>query len=247
MEGPMRPLSADEPFQFACSDQVACFNDCCQDLNQFLTPYDILRLKKHLGLTSAQFLEQYTSLHIGPETGLPIITLRPDYAAGLKCPFVTPQGCRVYEDRPASCRMYPLARAIVRSRLTGQIEEQFMLLKEPHCRGFERGPQMTAHEWMRQQDLIIHNAMNDRMMAIISLKRQLKPGPLDLKASRMFSMASYDLDAFRKHIAANGLPDTLDTQGINLTTLPTDDVALLKIAFKWILHELFDITESELQ
>jgi len=238
MKGQMTPLPADESFQFTCSNQVSCFNDCCRDLNQFLTPYDILRLKKHLGLTSAQFLAQYTSQHVGPETGLPIITLRPDYAADLKCPFVTPQGCRVYEDRPASCRMYPLARAIFRSRLTGQIEEQFVLLKEPHCRGFEQGPQITAHEWMQQQDLTIYNDMNDRMMAIISLKRQLKPGPLDLKASRMFSMACYDIEAFRQYIATNELPDNLNTQGIDFATLPTDDVALLKIAFKWVLDEL---------
>ena len=243
----MTPLPADEPFQFSCSNKVPCFNDCCRDLNQFLTPYDILRLKKNLRLTSVQFLKQYTSQHIGPETGLPIITLRPDYTTNLKCPFVTPQGCSVYEDRPASCRMYPLARAIFRSRLTGQIEEQFMLLKEPHCRGFEHGPKMTAHEWMRQQDLTVCNAMNDRMMAIISIKRQLKPGPLDMKTNRMFSMACYDLDAFRQYIAANGLPDNLDTQGVDLATLPTDDVALLKIAFKWILHELFDVTESEIK
>jgi len=242
----MTPLPADEPFQFACSNQVPCFNDCCRDLNQFLTPYDILRLKKHLGLTSAQFLEKYTRQHIGPETGLPIIALQPDYAADLQCPFVTPQGCRVYENRPASCRMYPLARAIFRSRQTGQIEEQFMLLKEPHCRGFEHGPQMTAQEWMQQQDLTVYNAMNDRMMVIISIKRQLKPGPLDMKTSRMFSMACYDLDAFRQYIAEKGLPDDLDTQGVELATLQTDDVALLKIAFKWILHELFNVTETSL-
>ena len=60
----------------------------------------------------------------------------------------------------------------------------------------------------------------------------------------MFSMASYDIDAFRQHIAANGLPDNLDTQGVDLATLPTDDIALMKIAFKWILHELFDVTET---
>ncbi len=91
---------------------------------------------------------------------------------------------------------------------------------------------------MQQQDLSIYNDMNDRMMAIISLKRQLKPGPLDLKASRMFSMACYDIEAFRQYIATNELPDNLNTQGIDFATLPTDDVALLKIAFKWVLDEL---------
>jgi len=241
----MIPLSADKPFQFACSSQVPCFNDCCRDLNQFLTPYDILRLKKCLGLTSTQFLGQYTSQHIGPETGLPIITLRPDYTSGLKCPFVTPQGCRVYADRPASCRIYPLARAIIRSRQTGQIEERFMLIKEPHCHGFAHGPQITAHEWIQQQDLTVYNAMNDRMMAIISLKRQMKPEPLDLKASRLFSMACYDLDAFRQYIETNGLPDNSVAQGIGPEPLLTDDVVLLKFAFKWIIHELFDMDDSE--
>jgi len=245
LEDHITPLPADKPFQFACSSQVPCFNDCCRDLNQFLTPYDILRLKNCLGLTSGQFLEQYTSQHIGPETGLPIITLLSDHASALQCPFVTPQGCRVYEDRPASCRMYPLARAIFRSRQTGQIEEQFILLKEPHCRGFEQGPQMTAYEWMQKQDLTLYNAMNDRMMAIISLKRQMKPEPLDLKASRMFTMACYDLDAFRQYIESNGLQDDLDTQGIDLTTLSTDDTALLQIALKWIVYELFDVGDSK--
>jgi hypothetical protein len=59
----MIPISIDDTFKFSCSAKVPCFNECCQDLNQFLTPYDILCLKNHLGMTSGAFLERYTTTH----------------------------------------------------------------------------------------------------------------------------------------------------------------------------------------
>ena len=74
MNDKLRAISPNEQFRFACSPAVACFNECCRDLNQFLYPYDILRLKKGLGMSSGEFLERYTTRHIGPESGLPIVT-----------------------------------------------------------------------------------------------------------------------------------------------------------------------------
>ena len=41
MENDMIPLARDDQFQFACGPEVPCFNACCRDLNQFLTPYDL--------------------------------------------------------------------------------------------------------------------------------------------------------------------------------------------------------------
>ncbi|MBF0378397.1 MAG: YkgJ family cysteine cluster protein [Desulfamplus sp.] len=132
----MIPIGVDEPLPFECSPDVSCFNECCRDLNQFLTPYDILRLKNNLGIKSDEFLKKYTSRHNGPESGLPVVTFKPDPASGLACPFVRESGCSVYKDRPASCRMYPIARAVVRSRQTGELSEHFALIEEPHCCGF---------------------------------------------------------------------------------------------------------------
>ena len=43
-------LSEDSSFTFACHPGVPCFNDCCGDVNIFLTPYDILRLKQALNM-----------------------------------------------------------------------------------------------------------------------------------------------------------------------------------------------------
>ncbi len=233
MSEEMIPIGIDEPLLFECSPDVSCFNACCRDLNQFLTPYDILRLKKNLGITSDEFLKKYTSRHNGPESGLPVITFKPDPASGNACPFVRESGCSVYPDRPASCRMYPIARAIVRSRQTGQLTEYFALIEEPHCNGFahkngyidryisnknidvkesaqsERAisqGQLTVREWLKRQDVELYNHMNDKMMDIISLKNRIIPGKLDGVDGEKFYLASYDLDTFRSKIFEGGLP-----------------------------------------
>jgi len=242
MNNNMIPLSLNDTFTFSCSEQVPCFNECCKDLNQALTPYDILRLKNHLDVSSSSFLERYTSQHIGPESGLPIITLKTDHARKLKCPFVTITGCSVYEDRPSSCRIYPLVRAASRSRETGEIVEQYMLLKESHCLGFHQSQAQTVRDWVENQGLTIYNQLNDMLMDIISLKNILKPGQLDFKSGRLFHRACYDLDTFRSHIFARGILNDQKIDPGTLDLVKEDDVELLKLGFKWIKQELFGKT-----
>jgi Fe-S-cluster containining protein len=239
MDNTVIPLSLDDAFQFSCSEQVACFNECCRDLNQFLTPYDILRLKRHLGISSQSFLQGYTVQHIGPESGLPIISLKAGGPPALKCPFVTPSGCSVYEDRPSSCRTYPVARVISRCRETSQTTERFMLIKEPHCQGFLQAKTQTVREWIESQGISVYNEMNDGLMEIISLKNRLMPGPLDLKDKRLMYMALYDLDAFRAYLFDRGALEECIIGSEAPPAIETDDVALLKFAFKWIRHALF--------
>jgi len=240
LEPKLTPIALQDTFCFECSPDVPCFNECCRDLNQFLTPYDILRLKNHFGLPSGKFLEQSTSQHIGPETGLPIVTLKPVAGNGLICPFVSPDGCKVYGNRPSSCRTYPLVRGLSRSRQTGEITQQFMVLQEPHCLGFKAGGRQTVRQWMEGQEIAIYNSINDRMLDIISLKNQLIPGPLDLKSRHMFYLALYDLDNFRSQIKRNGLLDDFDIDTKTLDKAMEDDLALLELGMRWVKKVLFD-------
>jgi Fe-S-cluster containining protein len=240
VEPDVTPISLKESFCFACHPEVPCFNECCRDLNQFLTPYDILRLKNHLGLSSGQFLEQYTSQHVGPESGLPIITLKPGDQKNLICPFVTPQGCRVYENRPSSCRIYPLMRGVARSRETGRMTEQFMVLKEPHCCGFEGGQTKTVQQWIEDQEIAIYNEINDKLMQIISLKNRRIPGVLDIKSRHLFFTALYDLDSFRSQIASNGLLGDCQFDSSMVDKALKDDLVLLEVGMKWIERVLIE-------
>ena len=238
-ENNMTPFALNDAFRFSCSKRVPCFNECCKELNQYLTPYDILRLKNRLDLPSGLFLQRYTVQHTGPASGLPIITLKANHEKELKCPFVTSKGCGVYEDRPSSCRTYPLARIVSRSRETGRTNERYLLLQESHCRGFEQKQTQTVREWIKSQELAIYNQMNDMMMEIISLKNRLMPDQLDIKVSLAFRTACYDLDKFRTDIFEKGFLDDLDLDPDTLETAKNDDLVLLKVGLEWIKQRLF--------
>ena len=241
----MTPLSANDTFLFSCSKKVSCFNECCRDLNQFLTPYDILRLKHRLELSSRLFLERYTTQQTGPETGLPIITLKTNDPHKLRCPFVTSSGCSVYEDRPSSCRIYPLVRMASRSRETGKIAEQYILLKESHCLGFEQGRTWTIREWIQDQNVTIYNEMNDMLLEIIGLKNRLLPGSLDIKSRFAFHMALYDVDTFRSQIFEQNILDQWNLDEKTLDSVKNDDVELLKLGHRWIRKILFGNFEQD--
>ncbi len=245
MDDNLTAIAPDTTFRFACSPAVACFNECCRDLNQSLYPYDILRLKKRLGLSSVEFLEHYTTRHIGPESGLPIVALKAAAAERLACPFVTQKGCRVYPDRPASCRTYPLVRAISRNRETGKVNEHFMLLKEPHCSGFEAPTAQTVSQWTNNQEIEIYNHFNDQLLDIIRLKNQLRPGPLDLKARHLFYVALYDLDRFRNQMINNKLLDDIAVDPQKLAAAKIDDTALLEVGMAYVKQNLFNAKQSE--
>ncbi|MCF6249095.1 MAG: YkgJ family cysteine cluster protein [Desulfobacula sp.] len=236
----MVPVDPDSKITFDCSSQNECFNECCRDLNQALTPYDVLRLKNNLGLSSQKFLRTCTSLHHGPTSGLPVVEFKPNPDAGYECPFVTKKGCSVYPDRPASCRMYPLARAIARSRETGQIVEYFALIEEPHCKGFGKKNGQTVRDWLKDQDVDMHNAQNDKLMELISLKNRIMPGKLEGALADKFYLALYDIDEFREQIMNKNLLKGLEIPKSVFDALKADK-ALLNFGLSWVKKELFGI------
>jgi len=244
MEPDLTPINVDQAFRFACSPQVSCFNACCHDLNQMLTPYDILRLKNGLKMPSDRFLKDFAQQHIGPETGLPVITLKPQDTKDLICPFVTPTGCRVYPDRPASCRIYPLVRAISRDRESGSVKAHFALLREDHCCGHQQDESQTVQQWITGQELAVYNRHNDKLIEIIALKNQFKPGPLNLVPRRQFHLALYDLDNFRERLCnGNWLSDANLPPGL-IQDAMNEDLALLHIAYIWVAANIFEIPVS---
>ncbi len=240
----MVPVHPDERMNFRCGSENTCFNACCRDLNQTLTPYDILRLKRHLKMSSQEFIRTYTSLHHGPESGLPILTFKSNPETGHACPFVTARGCSVYEDRPASCRMYPLARAVSRSRDTGQINEFFARIEEEHCKGACSISKKTVREWLDEQNVETHNIQNDKLMQLIHLKNTMLPGRLDGAQSDIFYLALYDLDEFRTRIFDAGLIADLDIPAGFLEQVKANDEALLDFGIQWIKYMLFGIELS---
>lgn len=232
-------IGPEEFFNFLCDNSVSCFNQCCVDVNQFLYPYDIIRLKNGLGISSGEFLDKYAMIYAGDSTGLPVVSFRTNASDGHACPFVSESGCQVYNDRPASCRIFPLARAISRSRETGEITEHFALIKDPVCQGFGKGEKVKVRDWIATQEIEEYNRFNDKMIELISMKNQIMPGPLDGDARDKFVLACYNIDEFRRQIVEDGLIPESEFTPERYETIKTDDVALLEEGMKWIQSQLF--------
>ncbi len=110
-----RKLLVEDKFRFDCHPGVSCFTRCCKDADMYLYPYDIIRMKNRLGISSDRFLEQNTFRAIRDNPYFPSLMLKMSDDKEKSCQFLSSEGCTIYEDRPFSCRAYPLEHAVART------------------------------------------------------------------------------------------------------------------------------------
>jgi hypothetical protein len=154
------------------------------------------------------------------------------------CPFVTPEGCAVYEDRPGACRTYPLGRAASKTKGQKQSSEAYFVVREDHCKGFEESRCWTVREWLEHEGLDEYNRCNDSWTGIITTSYPLLERGLDEKKLAMFLMASYNLDKFRRFLFESSFMDRFEVSNSEKAQIQKDDVALLEFALKWISYFL---------
>jgi Fe-S-cluster containining protein len=150
-------LGPKSKFKFRCHPGVSCFTKCCRGINIILTPYDIIRLKNRLQLSSEEFLAIYTQPQILEKTDLPVVTLKLLDDDQTSCPFVREDGCIVYTDRPTTCRYYPLGVASLRHKEGADDEGFYFFVHEPHCKGFEEEQEWTVNHWRKNQGVDLHD------------------------------------------------------------------------------------------
>ncbi|MHC1741491.1 MAG: YkgJ family cysteine cluster protein [Syntrophobacteraceae bacterium] len=227
-------------FKFKCYKDISCFNKCCMNTDMLLTPYDILRMKNRLGLTSEEFLKKYTYVHIDEASSHPFAVLKMNDDDDGRCPFVTSDGCSIYEDRPANCRYYPVGKGIVmKESEAGPIpQEFFFFIREPNCTGYDQDKEWTIDSWRVSQGVDVYDDMN-REWAQIQLRRDNPGQPkLDKNKQPLIYMASYDLDRFRKFVFESGFVNMFDLDMDEVEKMKTDDVALMKFGFKYLKYIL---------
>ncbi len=234
----LRPLSG-KTFRFRCHKDIQCFTRCCADLDLLLTPYDILRLKRRLGLSSQDFLERYADTLFERHPRFPVVMLRMLEGSGKKCPFVASSGCSLYEDRPSSCRLYPLGRAALKTDSLANAKEKHFLVKEAHCMGFSEDQEWTVEEWVNNQGMDEYNVMNDLWLEILSSPKSMGSGKDLERKIQMFAVACYDLDRFRGFILEGPFLKRFELDQALREDLRMDDSALLSFAFQWLKFSLF--------
>ena len=234
----MQPLKNDR-FKFDCNTGLSCFTKCCAKLNLVLTPYDVIRLKKRLDLTSGEFLKRHTRSSIEKNYGIPIVQLRMNEDKAGKCPFVSPHGCMVYEDRPGACRIYPIGRAASKIHDGNRTGEYYFIVREAHCLGFHEEKEWEIREWVADQGLDQYNVMNDYFLEITAGRTPRMIKKLSDAQLKMFYTACYSLDEFRRFIFESTFLSRFDIEQDLIRRIEIDDVELMKFGSRWLKFSLF--------
>jgi len=234
-------LSLDSPLQFDCHPGVSCFTACCHNIQIVLTPYDILILRKRLNIPAHEFLVQYTDPTYLEKTDMPGVQIKLTEEKNA-CPFVTPEGCSVYEDRPTACRYYPVGMADFHEGGEEGIREDkfYFLVKESHCKGFEEKKQWTIGEWRADQGVDQRDDMNKEWLRLVMRRKSFgHQANLSEAAQRMFFMASTDLDHFRRFVFESSFLESYEVDEETVAKIKEDDIALMLFSFQYLANTLF--------
>lgn len=241
-QSPLIPtkLSLDNTIPFRCHPEIACFNECCKNIDIMLTPYDILRLKNRLAVTSSEFLASYTIPFEMDSHGMPGVKIRTVEQTTV-CPFLRAEGCSVYTDRPTACRYYPVGLLSMRLQDSPTDEEAYFVVKEEHCLGHEESRNLTIRAYRQEQGVDEYDLINREWRQIVLKKRSAGPtiGQPSLRSFQLFFLASYNLDDFRQFVQSPGFLEVYDLNAETVTQLQTDEVALLKFGSKLLKQVLF--------
>ena len=238
---PVQPtrLELEDEIKFRCHKGISCWNQCCARADVTLAPYDIIRLKKNLGMDSTEFLAKYSVPFEIDAHGIPGIKLRTDDSGA--CQFMTDEGCSVYEDRPTACRYYPSGLLSMRALGEAKDEQHFLLIKEDHCKGHEEDNIITIGDYRKEQQVEEFDELNRDYYRIILKKKSTGPtiGAPSEMSLQLFFMASYDVDRFRRFVMSEAFIKMYDLTNEEYDALEKDDVELMKFGFTLMKQVFF--------
>ena len=233
---PGRRLKQSDSFKFQCHPEIACFNRCCRNLNLFLYPYDVVRLKRRLNITSDHFLDRYVAIVLRPSNFFPEVLLKMSDNLEKTCPFLDTSGCTVYPDRPDTCRSFPVEQGVFYDADHDKSEPIYFFRPPDFCLGQHEEKEWTTQTWSKDQDAVIYNRMTARWSALKRLF-QTDPwgpqGPEGPKAKMAF-MATYNMDKFRGFLFNSTFLKRYKVKTKVLKVIRSDDVKLMKFGFEWV-------------
>jgi len=225
-----------ETFNFDCHSGVTCFTRCCRDADMYLYPYDVIRMKNRLNISSEKFLDRYTFQAIRDNPYFPSLMLKMTDGNEKPCPFLADNGCTIYQDRPFSCRAYPLERAVARIDNDDGRTVLYFIAKDSYCMGHKESCEWTIKGWIEDQQLTPYNEMNDLWVDIDTLFRANPWGPqgTNSPALKMAFMACFNVDEFKKFIFESTFLSRFDVSRQRICRLKDSDVELMKFGFDWV-------------
>lgn len=248
-QGPVVPTMVEggHKIQFSCHKGISCWNACCANIDISLTPYDIVRLKQYLGITSTEFLREYTVPYEMEKDGIAGVKFRP-VDGGTACRFMKPEGCGVYENRPTACRYYPVALLSMRKQDEYVDTQSYALVKEDHCKGHEVARTISIDGYRQEQGIPEFDALARGWRQLVLKKKSSGPtiGSLSLKSRQLFFMSCYDVDTFRSFVDSEAFGKLFKLGADEKAMLMADDVELMQFSFRFLKQVLFGEKSIEL-
>ncbi len=242
-------LKPGDTFRFRCYPGIGCFNRCCRNLNLFLYPYDVVRLKKRLAITSDQFLDRHVDVVLREGSFFPDVLLKMAENAEKTCPFLTDSGCSVYPDRPDTCRRFPVEQGLLYGDDPSAPELVQFFRPPEFCLGRHEPDQWTAETWSADQEAERYEKMTIRWAKIRRLFAADPwggEGPEGPKAKMAF-MATYNLDRFREFVFESSFLRRYKVKKDVLKRCRAGDSALLGLGFDWLGLFLFGIGSKKIR
>ncbi|MGA9396597.1 MAG: YkgJ family cysteine cluster protein [Azonexus sp.] len=225
--------------EFSCHKGISCWNACCSNIDISLTPYDVLRMKRHLGISSTEFLKDYTVPYEMEKDGIAGVKFRP-VEDGTACRFMKPEGCDIYESRPTACRYYPVALLSMRKQDEYIDRDSYAIVKEDHCKGHEVKHSITIADYRKEQGLEEYDDLARGWRQLVLKKKSSGPtiGKPTLRSRQLFFMACYDIDRFREFVSSDSFAKLFDLPEAERDALASDE-ALMQFAFRFLRQVMF--------
>ena len=230
-----RRLELDDRFSFRCGPELSCFNTCCRNKRLTLFPYDALRLRRALGLSSREMLATYVDMETDPGSGWPTLRLR--LQTDGTCPLVSDKGCSVYPNRPACCRIFPLARAVALE--DSRPCEMFLAEEMSGCLGWQEPREITVSDYLEEQELLPYREANNRILRLLMHPARAGSVELSQEQTHAFIMALYNLDVFRQLVEGDDFARRFGVPPGRVAQALSSDEELLDLGQDWLTVLLF--------
>jgi uncharacterized protein len=239
-------LRNNDTFGFRCHNALACFNRCCRNLNLFLYPYDVVRLRRSLHMDADRFLEEHVDVVSREGNYFPEVLLRMADNESRTCPFLNDAGCGVYPDRPDTCRTFPVEHGMLFSNRRGHPERVSFFRPPDFCQGRHANQVWTLSEWAADQEAVGYNQMTARWASVKALFHQNpwgSDGPSGPTAKMAF-MAAYNIDRFRDFVFQSSFLSRYRVKPKLVKQLRFSDRELLLFGFEWIRFIVWGIPSA---
>lgn len=231
-----RRLGPNDTFSFRCHPDIDCFNRCCRNLNLFLYPYDVIRLKKNRGVSSDEIIDRYVDVVMRKGNFFPDVLLRMAENEEKTCPFLREAGCLVYPDRPDACRSFPLEFGMLYRQEDRQPEKICFFKPPAFCSGPKEAALWTMDAWVEDQQADPFHRMTARW-AEVKQRFRINPwGPAGMEnpKAKMAFMAAYNVDKFRDFVFGSSFLKRFKVTAAVSKKIKRSDTALMMLGFSWI-------------